>query len=135
MSQSCISLSQVNQSFGKKRVLKDINLEIPYGCIYGMLGPSGCGKTTAVKIMAGINEARSGEVLVLGEKMPQLSLMAKVGYMAQSDSLYMTLTAKENMEFFGSLYGIKKKELKQRMVEVLDRLEEHTSELQSHSEI
>ena len=55
----CIIVRHVNKYFGSKHVLKDINWEIPYGRIYGLLGPSGCGKTTMVKIIAGILEATS----------------------------------------------------------------------------
>ena len=78
----CIILNKVNKFYGDKQVLKDIDLLVPYGSIYGLLGPSGCGKTTTVKIMAGILEATSGETFVLGEKMPQLVLMNNIGYMA-----------------------------------------------------
>lgn len=118
----CIVLKGINKSFGSKRVLKDIELSVPYGSIYGLLGPSGCGKTTTVKIMAGIVEASSGDVYILGEKMPRLSLMNKIGYMAQSDALYNSLTAKENLEFFGMLYEMKSSILQNRIKEILNLL-------------
>jgi ABC-2 type transport system ATP-binding protein len=86
--QDCIVLERINHHFGDKQVLFDVNLAVPHGLIYGLLGPSGCGKTTTVKIMAGILEAAEGSVLVIGKKMPQLSLMNRLGYMAQSDALY-----------------------------------------------
>lgn len=117
---NCIVMRNVNKSFGQKQVLKDINLDIPYGQIYGLLGPSGCGKTTLVKIVAGISEATSGETYVLGQAMPQLSLMNKIGYMAQSDALYASLTAGENLQFFASIYGISKAEIKRRIEEVME---------------
>ncbi|MEL1134175.1 ABC transporter ATP-binding protein [Desulfitobacterium sp. THU1] len=116
----CIVVRRVNKFFGKKHVLKDIDLEIPYGHIYGLLGPSGCGKTTAVKIIAGILEATSGEAYVLNEAMPKLSLMAKIGYMAQSDALYTSLTAAENLHFFGAIYGMSKADIKKKSAEVMD---------------
>lgn len=133
---SCIVLKQVNKDFGKKHILKDINLEIPHGQIYGLLGPSGCGKTTLVKIVAGILEATSGEAYVLGERMPKLSLMNKIGYMAQSDALYATLTAAENLHFFGSMYGMSKTQIKNRVPEVMElvNLSDHlTKPVQSYS--
>ncbi len=114
---NCILLKHMNKSFGRHQVLKDINMEVPSGAIYGMLGPSGCGKTTAVKIIAGISEATSGEVMVLNEKMPKLNLMEQIGYMAQSDALYGDLTARENLDFFGQLYGIQKSRLAVRIEE------------------
>ena len=119
-SSKCIIVRNVNKFFGSKHVLKDINWEIPYGKIYGLLGPSGCGKTTMVKIIAGILEATSGEIYVLGQKMPKLSLMNKIGYMAQSDALYVSLTAKENLHFFGTIYGMSKAEIKTRTEETAE---------------
>ena len=104
----CIVLENINHSFGDKQVLSDIDLTVPYGVIYGLLGPSGCGKTITVKIMAGILEATSGSVFVLGEAMPKLALMNRIGYMAQLDALYTLLTAEENLAFFCALYGIKR---------------------------
>jgi len=111
---ACIRMEHVNKFFGKKQILSDVCIAVPCGSIYGLLGPSGCGKTTTVKIMSGILEATDGETYVLGEKMPQLALMNRIGYMAQSDALYMTLSARENLAFFGQVYGMKGKLLKER---------------------
>jgi len=133
MEQTSISLDKINHCFGDKQVLHDINLTIRRGIIYGFLGPSGCGKTTTVKIMAGILEASSGAVQVLGEAMPKLSLMKHLGYMAQSDALYANLTAEENLVFFSSLYGMKKEKSKEKIDEVmlLVNLTEHREKLVS----
>jgi ABC-2 type transport system ATP-binding protein len=116
----CIKIEHVNKSFGKKQVLFDINLAVPYSQILGLLGPSGSGKSTLIKMIAGIDIPTSGEVLVLGEKMPKLSLMNKIGYMAQSDALYDALTAEENIKFFASMYNISKAKQKQRIAEVME---------------
>ena len=115
----CIVMENVTKYFGQKQILKDLTISVPCGSIYGLLGPSGCGKTTTVKIMAGISEATSGETHVLGVKMPDLSMMNQIGYMAQSDALYMTLSARENLTFFGKVYGLKKGELNNRIDEVM----------------
>ena len=115
----CIVLEKINHRFGDKQVLFDANLAVPHGLIYGLLGPSGCGKTTTVKIMAGILEAAEGSVLVLGETMPQLSMMNRIGYMAQSDALYPLLTAEENLSFFSGLYGMNRKKSRERIHEVM----------------
>lgn len=136
MEESCIVLKSVNRDFGKKRILKDVDLQIPYGHIYGLLGPSGCGKTTIVKIMAGILEPTSGEAYVLGERMPKLSLMKRIGYMAQGDALYSSLTAAENLRFFGSMYGMSKAQIKTRTDEVMQlvNLSDHLNKpVQSYS--
>jgi ABC-2 type transport system ATP-binding protein len=115
----CISLTNINHSFGSKQILHDLNLEVPQSKIFGLLGPSGCGKTTTVKIMAGIMEASSGFVYVLNEQMPDLTLMSRIGYMAQSDALYPLLTAEENLYFFSGLYGMKKSKAKERIDELM----------------
>lgn len=133
---NCIVLKNVNRDFGKKRILRNIDLQIPYGHIYGLLGPSGCGKTTMVKIMAGIIEPTSGEAYVLGERMPKLSLMKKIGYMAQGDALYTSLTAAENLQFFGAMYGVPKAQIKKRSAEVMKlvNLSDHLNKpVQSYS--
>ncbi len=116
----CVSLHNVSKSFGDKQVLIDIELAVPYGHIYGLLGPSGSGKTTMVKIIAGITAATLGQVSVLGQKMPKLELMNRIGYMAQGDALYDDLSAEENLNFFGALYGLKRHELKEKIPQVLE---------------
>ena len=117
---SYIVLIEVNKFFDDKQVLHDVSLDIPKGSIYGLLGPSGCGKTTTVKIMSGILSASSGTAWVLEEKMPNLSTMQKIGYLAQSDALYGSLNGVENLEFFGQIYGLTGKPLKDAILEVLD---------------
>ena len=123
----CIILNGIDKVFGTKKVLKEVSLTVPYGAVYGLLGPSGCGKTTTVKIMAGILESSGGQTYVLGDPMPSLYLMGRIGYMAQSDALYQMLTAEENLEFFGSLYGMDKKNLQKRISQVMHlvNLEDH----------
>jgi ABC-2 type transport system ATP-binding protein len=119
LNSSCIKIENVNKSFGKKQVLFNINLDIPYSQILGLLGPSGSGKSTLVKMIAGIDIPTSGTVYLLNEKMPKLSLMNKIGYMAQSDALYDELTAEENINFFASMYKLPKSKQKQRITEVM----------------
>ncbi len=119
-SENPVVLHNVNKYFGKNQVLKDVSFCVQKGCIFGLLGPSGCGKTTTVKIMGGISEATSGEAFIFGKKMPRLELMSGIGYMAQSDALYMALSAEENLHFFAALYGMNKKQIANRVEEVMD---------------
>jgi len=116
----CIRIEHVDKFFGKKQVIFDISLEVPYSQILGLLGPSGSGKSTIVKMIAGIDVPTSGEVYLLSEKMPKLSMMHKIGYMAQSDALYEELTAEENITFFASMYKLTKSKQKQRIAEVMN---------------
>ena len=117
---TCISIDKVSQSFRKKEVLQGITLQVKESEIFGVLGPSGAGKTTLIKMIAGIDEAASGSINVLGTKMPNLNVMKEIGYMAQSDALYTELSAKENLEFFASIYGLKGEKRKQRIQSVME---------------
>ncbi|PKQ20761.1 MAG: ABC transporter ATP-binding protein [Actinobacteria bacterium HGW-Actinobacteria-6] len=101
-----LSARDIVQRFGHEEVLHGVSLGVEHGEILGLLGPSGAGKTTFVNVIAGVAEPVSGEVHAFGEPMPSLKLMRRMGYMAQSDALYTDLTASENLEFFGSLYGL-----------------------------
>lgn len=110
-----IQAVEINKSYQKKQVLFDVSLSVPDGKICGLLGPSGCGKTTLVKIISGILKADSGKVWISGGSMPSLDIMGTIGYMAQAAALYPTLTGLENLKFFGSLYGLKKSQLQDRI--------------------
>lgn len=116
----CIRVEDVGKSFGKKQVLNDISINVNYSQILGLLGPSGSGKTTLVKIIAGVDNATRGNVFMLGEKMPKLSTMGSIGYMAQSDALFGELTAEENLRFFAALYGLKGLKRKNQINEVME---------------
>lgn len=116
----CIQLEQVSKRFGSKEVLQDICLTIQYSEIFGLLGPSGSGKTTLVKLIAGIDEASSGQVTLFGQRMPRLSMLSRIGYMAQADALYEELSAQENLEFFAALYGLKGKVRRERITAVME---------------
>jgi len=110
-----IQVEQVSKSFGKKPVLNDINLTIPKGQLFGLIGPSGAGKTTLVKMIVGMEKSDKGSINVLDTKMPNLALLQEIGYMAQSDALYVELTGEENLKFFASLYKLSKAEQKKRI--------------------
>lgn len=109
-----IKLQAVSKNFGKKRVLDNIDLVIGEGTIYGLIGPSGSGKTTLVKTLIGLTLSDSGKVKVLDRDIPDLGLLERVGYMAQSDALYTELTGRENLAFFAALYPMKKAESQKR---------------------
>lgn len=114
-----LKVEHLNKSFDKKQILHDISIDVHKARILGLLGPSGSGKTTLVKLMAGIDTPDSGDVLVLGEKVPSLKMLSKIGYMAQADALYGDLTAGENLRFFASMYGLRRTEQRERIEEVM----------------
>ena len=78
------------------------------------------GKQRSLKMIAGINEATKGEVLVNNTNMPNLNEMKRIGYMAQADALYEELSAYENADFIATMYGLKGKRKKTRIAEVLN---------------
>ncbi|MFC4808349.1 ABC transporter ATP-binding protein [Paenibacillus sp. GCM10023250] len=114
-SPSVVDVRGVSRRFGGRTVLDGVSLQVGAGELFGLLGPSGSGKTTLIKLMTGIDRADGGTVHLLGERMPKLAMLKRLGYMAQSDALYGELTAKENLAFFGSLYGLKGERLAKRI--------------------
>jgi ABC-2 type transport system ATP-binding protein len=110
-----VQIEQVTKHFGKQEVLKGMNLNINEGEIFGLLGPSGAGKTTLVKQLVGLELPSTGKNKVFNILMPSLEVISKIGYMAQSDALYGELTARENLQFFASLYGINGARQKERI--------------------
>lgn len=121
--EAAISLKNVNKSYGRTQILYNISLNIKKGEIFGILGPSGCGKTTVVKVISGMLPYHSGEVKILGENIPQFKILRRIGYMSQSDALYLDLTAKENLEFLGKIYGLKGKKLRNRIHATLEMVD------------
>lgn len=117
---SSVIVTNVFKEFGATVVLQDISLEVPPSQIFGLLGPSGSGKTTLVKLISGIDEATSGDVFVLNQRMPRLEMLSQIGYMSQSDALYMELSARENLAFFAALFGLTAEKRKKRIEEVME---------------
>ncbi|WP_172248391.1 ABC transporter ATP-binding protein [Bacillus haikouensis] len=118
-----IQLSNLSKFFKTQDVLKDVSLEIEQGEIYGLLGPSGSGKTTLIKLMIGLELPSNGSVTFKGSKLKAKNLYPSIGYMAQSDALYGELTARENLSFTASLYGLKKGQRKQQIENVMEMVD------------
>ena len=141
-SDPAIVFEGVCQAFGRKtpladmrrKVLDDVDFEVPRGEIVCLLGPSGCGKTTMVDLVIGNTVPESGTVTVLGEQAPYLHVRAKVGYMPQDEALYDDITAEENLRFFGAMVGLGGRALSARMDELLRfaKLEGDRKKLVSH---
>lgn len=131
--QNLIELKHLGKKFGQQTVLNDVNLTVQPGEIVGLIGPSGSGKTTIIKTMLGMEKVSRGSALVLGKSMPNRLILGKIGYMAQSDALYESLSAQENLEFFGQMQGLSGTRLHQaishvsQVVNLSDQLKQRVS--------
>ncbi len=120
-----ISVSHLTKTFGDFTAVNDISFEVAKGEIFGFLGANGAGKTTAMKMLIGISKPSSGEATVAGFDIAKQSEMVKknIGYMSQKFSLYDDLTIKENITFFGGIYGLSRKEIKEKTAVLIAELE------------
>uniref|UniRef100_A0A1A7YWH8 ATP-binding cassette, sub-family H, member 1 n=1 Tax=Iconisemion striatum TaxID=60296 RepID=A0A1A7YWH8_9TELE len=120
-----IRCRDVCRSYGKLKVLSNLNLTVPQGHIYGLLGPSGCGKTTLLKCIVGTLKISRGHVTVLGKPpaFPGHEVPGKmVGYMPQELALYNEFTISDTLTFFGRIHGLTSKETQARMNFLIDFL-------------
>ena len=118
-----VEVNGVSKAFKKVEVLKNIDLSIDRGEIFGLIGPSGTGKTTLIKLIIGAIGADAGEIHIAGRKIPDLAALSGIGYMPQSDALYPDLSGMENILFFGGMYRLSARALKSRAEEVLALVE------------
>lgn len=119
-----IETHELTRRFGDFTAVDAITFEVSAGEIFGFLGANGAGKTTAMRILCGLLSPTSGKAMVAGyDVYTQSELIKKhIGYMSQKFSLYENLTVKENIQFFGGIYGIPRKELKEKTTQLIARL-------------
>jgi ABC-2 type transport system ATP-binding protein len=106
-----IYANNLSRVFGKFQAVKDVNVEVRYGEIFGLLGANGAGKTTTIKMLCGLLEASGGEVSLGGEtgNLRSADLRRRIGYMSQKFTLYDDLTILQNLEFYSGVYGVPRK--------------------------
>ena len=119
-------LAGVTQRYGKVAALDGVTLEIPSGCTVGLIGPDGVGKSTLLSLIAGARRLQSGTVNVLGGDMAdaahRAAICPRIAYMPQGlgKNLYPDLSVRENIQFFGRLFGQAAEERRRRTAELLD---------------
>lgn len=105
--------------------VKDVNLEIYKGEIFSLLGPNGAGKTTTIGMISGLVPPSAGDATIGGFSITKQPIAAKqlIGFIPQEIALYPELSARQNLRFFGQLYGLRGKELDRRVDEVLELID------------
>jgi drug efflux transport system ATP-binding protein len=120
-SQPPIVVEGLTKSFGDFLAVDHVSFSVNAGDVFGWLGPNGAGKTTTIRMLLGLIKPTSGKASVLGfDPVTQTKTMqARVGYMSQQFTLYNELTARENIQFYGKVYGLERAELARRQEEIL----------------
>ena len=120
-----ISVQNLTKKFGNFTAVKGISFDVYKGEIFGFLGANGAGKTTAMKMLIGISNPSSGEANVAGFDVHTQAEMVKknIGYMSQKFSMYDDLTIKENITFFGGIYGLSRIQIKQKIAQLVEELQ------------
>jgi ABC-2 type transport system ATP-binding protein len=124
MNEKAIICKGLTKRFGDFIAVDNISFEVNTGEIFGFLGANGAGKTTAMRMLCGLSFPTSGEASVAGFDVftKQESIKKNIGYMSQKFSLYENLTVKENIRFYGGIYGLTNKQLKDKGEELINKL-------------
>lgn len=125
MSDAILSVRELTKRFGGFTAVDRISFDVGRGEIFGFLGANGAGKTTAMRMLCGLSRPTSGSGTVAGCDMLRAGEAIKrhIGYMSQRFSLYDDLTVLENIRLYGGIYGLRRREILRRAVEVLRRLD------------
>jgi ABC-2 type transport system ATP-binding protein len=124
MENKAIICKDLTKKFGDFYAVNKVSFDVAKGEIFGFLGANGAGKTTVMRILCGLSYPSSGEATVAGFNVynQQESIKKNIGYMSQKFSLYENLTVLENIEFFGGIYGVSRKEIKERANKLVEYL-------------
>jgi ribosome-dependent ATPase len=116
-----ISVNGLERRFGDLVAVRDVTFQVQRASIFGLLGPNGSGKSTIIRMLLGILSPSGGSATVLGYDALKDSELIKrrVGYMSQQFSLYGDLTVRENIEFYGRIYGLTESRIQEREAELL----------------
>ncbi|GKU25924.1 ABC transporter ATP-binding protein [Clostridium folliculivorans] len=117
-----VEVNNITKRFNDKLVLDNVSFNIKKGEIFGLLGPNGAGKSTLINLMVGLLKMDKGQVIIGGNDISKETIKAKqrIGLVPQEIALFEGLNAKENLEYWGGLYGLRGKVLKDRIDEAIE---------------
>lgn len=121
-SDKAIEVQNLHKDFGDVYAVRGISFDVEAGEIFSLLGPNGAGKSTIISMLSGLLEPTSGDALVMGHSIlhDQMEVKAAIGIVPQEIALYEDLSARENLDFWGRMYGLRGAVLDQRVNEVLE---------------
>lgn len=124
MGEPLLSIRNLAKQYGQHQALRGVSFDVHAGELFGLLGPNGAGKTTLLSIVSCLLEPTSGEALILGHKASTSNrdLRRAIGIVPQELAIYGELNARENLTFFGSLYGVTGSELEKRVDHTLEAI-------------
>ena len=120
--ENTVSIRKLSKVFGKNPVLKSLDLDLEKGEFAVIFGPNGAGKTTLLKLISTLTTPTEGSVFVSGFNVVEEPEKARreIGLLSHESYLYGELSAKENLRFFGQMYGIKGQKLEERISSILE---------------
>lgn len=117
--ENAIETSNLSRRFGKVAAVKDLNLKVPKGSVYGFLGPNGAGKTTTIKMLLGLTRPSGGSIRILGQSATARGYLNRVGFLPDVPNFYSWMRGDEFLTFTGQLFSIPGPELKKRRQDLL----------------
>lgn len=119
---TAIQIIDLHKDFGEVYAVKGVSLAVDQGQIFSLLGPNGAGKSTIISMLSCLLEPTSGEARLMGHSIlnDQMAVKKSIGVVPQEIALYGDLSARENLEFWGKMYGLRGGQLAQRVASVLD---------------
>ena len=116
-----IEAEGLSKAYGGMPVLRSLNFSVRRGEFVALLGANGSGKSTLLRLLSGLSKPTAGAIRIGGWEMPReaMAVRAQIGLVAHQPLLYENLTARENLEFFGKLYGLSREERERRSAELL----------------
>jgi ABC-2 type transport system ATP-binding protein len=132
-----VTIKNVTKKFGTKTVVDSLTVEIKAGEVFGLLGPNGAGKTTTINMIVGAIIPDTGSITVNGGVPGDVSVRRTIGIVPQTLAIYDSLTAYENLQFFGRLYGLEGQDLEEnisRVLEIINLADRRKDKVKTYSE-